>query len=227
MADSLRLRARAARAEVRAEVRAGALRGAALLELLRSVPPVDRDVWLDELLGFEEPPPDIPDLPRGAVPYLPCGVEEILAMVQEAPVGPDDELVDLGAGLGRVAILAHLLSGARACGVELQEPLVRSARTRCAELALPAVTFVHADAAETELDGSIFFLYAPCNGAMLARVLRRVEEVARRRPIVVCTVGLPLDDAPWLSPRRASSLSLTVYDAHAHAHAHGAAIARV
>ena len=208
MNDSLRLRARTARAEIES----GALRGAALLELLLSIPFFDRDVWIDELLGFEEPPPDIPDLPQGAVPYLPSGVEEILAMVREVPVEPDDELVDLGSGLGRVVILAHLLSGARARGVEIQEPLVRSARARCAELALAAVSFVHANAADAELDGSVFFLYAPFNGEMLARVLRRLEEVARRRPIVLCAVGLEFHDVPWLQPRKTSSVSLTLYD---------------
>jgi SAM-dependent methyltransferase len=148
MDDSLRLLARTARAGIES----GALRGDALLQRLLSVPLCDRDVWVDQLLGIEEPPPDIPDLPRGAVPYLPCGVEEILAMVLEAPVRPDDELVDLGSGLGRVVILAHLLSGARASGVELQGPLVRGARARCAALGLAAVSFVHADAAEVALE---------------------------------------------------------------------------
>jgi SAM-dependent methyltransferase len=206
--DSLRIRALTARAEIAS----GALRGVALLELIRSVPLFDRDAWVDELLGIEAPPPDVPDLPRGSVPYLPSGVEEILALVREAPVRADDELVDLGAGLGRVVILAHLLSGARASGVEIQEPLVRSARARCAALGLAGVTFVHGNAADAALDGSIFFLYAPFNGEMLARVLRRLEEVARRRPIVLCAVGLELPDLPWLLPRTASQVTLTLYD---------------
>lgn len=208
MNDALRRRAHAARAEIAS----GALRGAALLELILSVPFLDRDAWLDELLGFEAPPPDVPDLPRGSVPYLPSGVDEILAMVMEVPIEPDDELVDLGAGLGRVVVLAHLLSGARASGVELQAPLVARARARCAALALPAVSFVHADAAEAELDGSIFFLYAPFSGQVLARVVGRLEEVARRRPIVVCAVGLELHDVPWLLPRTTSCVSLALYD---------------
>src|SRR6202042_980367 len=110
--DSLRRRAH----QARAEVRSGALRGAALEDLLRSIPFRDRDDWIDALLGFEEVPPDAADLPRGSVPYLPCGVDEILAAVRDAPVGPEDELVDLGAGLGRVAMLVHLLSGARTRG---------------------------------------------------------------------------------------------------------------
>jgi SAM-dependent methyltransferase len=197
----------------RAEVESGALRGVALLERLRAVPLFDRDSWVDELLGIEAPPPDTADLPRGSVPYLPCGVEEILAMVLEVPVQPGDHLVDLGSGLGRAMILAHLLSGAPASGVEIQEPLVRSARERCAALGLAEVSFVHGNAADTPLDGSIFFLYAPFSGEMLARVVHRLEQVARRRPIALCAVGFELHDVPWLVARSTSSVSLTIYDA--------------
>jgi len=203
---------RAGPSAARAGIESGALRGRALFELLRDVPSRDRDGWLDELLGFEDPPPDLATLPRGAVPYLPSGVDEILAMVIEASIQPDDELVDLGSGLGRVVILAHLLSGARACGVEIQEPLVRLATARCAALGLPLVSFVHANAADVELDGSVFFLYAPCNGAMLAGVLRRIETVARRRPIVVCAVDLEFHGVPWLRARPTARVSLAVYD---------------
>jgi SAM-dependent methyltransferase len=206
--DSLRLRAQRARGEIES----GALRGAALRALLRSVPFRDRDAWTDELLGLEDPPPDVPDLPRGSVPYLPSGVDEILAMVHEVPVRPDDEFVDLGSGLGRVVILAHLLTGARAVGVEIQAPLVCRARARRDALGLAAVSFVHADAAAAELDGSVFFLYAPFNGAMLTRVLRRLEAAARRRPIVVCAVGLEFHDVPWLRPRTTSQVSMTLYE---------------
>ena len=231
MDELLRLRARAARAEIES----GELRGAALLDRLLSVPFSDRDAWTDELLGIESPPPDSADLPRGSVPYLPCGVDEILAMVREVPLRADDELVDLGAGLGRVAILAHLLSGARARGIEIQEHLVRSARQRSVELKLVSsggsledgrshvlpcylhgspVSFVLGDAAAADvaLDGSVFFLYAPFNGEMLVRVLRRLEDVARRRPIVVCAVGLELRGVAWLSARETPTVALTLYD---------------
>jgi hypothetical protein len=206
--SSLRRRARAARLEVAS----GALRGPELVALVRAIPFLDRDAFVDELLAIEPPPPDVPDLPPGAVPYLPCGVDEIVAMVLEAPVGPHDELVDLGSGLGRVALLGHLLSGARAAGIEIQAPLVDRARARAAALGLATVAFVHADAAATALDGSVFFLYAPCNGAMLARVVDRLAEVARRRPIVIGTVGLELHGVPWLRARRTASVALTIYE---------------
>lgn len=208
MDDALRVRARAARAEIAS----GALRGAALLDALRAVPFVDRDAWVNELLGIEPPPPDGPELPRGAVPYLPCGVDEIVATMQEVPVVPDDELVDLGSGLGRVVMLAHLLSGARTRGIEIQAPLVERARARCDALGLAGISFLHGDAAGVELDGSIFFLYAPFGGDTLARVVRRLQGVAQRRPIVLAAVGLELPDAPWLVARATPCAALTLYE---------------
>lgn len=151
--DSLRLRLQ----NTRNEIASGALRGPAFRELLLSIPARDRDAWLDALFGFEDPPPDVADLPRGAVPYLPCGVEEILRAIDEAPVRAHDVLVDLGAGLGRVALLAHLLTGARAHGIEIQQPLVTAANACRDALALSDVTFEHANAEDVVLSGSIFF----------------------------------------------------------------------
>jgi len=203
--------ARKARA-ARAELRSGTLFGAALRERLLSVPASEREAWTDELLGLPEPPPDIADLPPGAVPYLPAGVDEILLMVQEVPLRPDDQFVDLGSGLGRVVILAHLLSGARACGVEIQEPLVRGARACGAALALASVRFIQANAAEAELDGSVFFFYSPFSGRTLTRVIGRLEDLARRRPIVLCAVGLEFPGERWLRRRETASLALTLYD---------------
>jgi SAM-dependent methyltransferase len=187
-------------------------RGAALEALLHAAPFRERDALVDALFGFEACPPDMPSLPRGAVPYLPAGVDELLAFVHEAPVGVDDVVVDIGAGVGRAAVLVHLLSGAHARGIELQEPLVALARARCAALRLEDVTFVAADACDVMLDGSAYFLYAPCNGAMLARVLERLHDVARRRHIIVGAVGVELPGVEWLRARPTSCMSLTLYD---------------
>jgi hypothetical protein len=194
MDDALRALARQARTEIR-----GGLRGAAWRERLLAVPVSERDGFVDAMLGLGEPPAD-EALPRGAVPYLPCGVAEILAAVAEAPIGPGDDFVDIGAGLGRVVMLVHLLTGARACGVEVQAPLVAAAEARARTLGLD-VTFVHANAAETTLEGGVFFLYAPCNGELLRGVLGRLEAVARRRPITLCVVDCVLPALPWLRQR--------------------------
>lgn len=210
MDEALRIQAVARRQDIRA----GRLRGAALRELLLSVPVGDREVWVDELLGLPEAPPDVPNLPPGAVPYLPAGVDEILEMVEAVPLRPGEVLVDLGAGLGRVAVLAHLVSGARARGVEIQEPLVRLARDCAAELRLSDVEFIHGNAADVEPDGSVFFLYAPFTGATLQKVLGRLERLSQKRQLTVCAVWMELPGERWLRRRLSAtaSPSLAIYD---------------
>jgi SAM-dependent methyltransferase len=206
--ELLRRRAR----QARADILAGALRGEALGQQIEDVPALDRDTWIDEVLGLESLVPDMPGLPRGAVPYLPCGVDDVLALLREAPVGPDDAFVDLGSGLGRVVLLARLLTGARASGIELQGHLVEAAREATSALGLDRVSFTHADASVADLDGTVFFLYAPFNGAMLDQVLGRLEAVARRRPIIVCTVGVELGHVPWLVARTSPHVARMIYD---------------
>lgn len=197
-----------------AQIAAGTLRGAALGDLLMSVPARDRDAFADVLLGLDDAPPDDVELPRGCVPYLPCGVGEIMGWVRAVPLTASDTLVDLGSGLGRVVMLAHLLSGARATGIEIQTPLVQAAQARSAALGLTGVSWLHGDAATVPLpaDASAFFLYAPFTGDTLSRVLSRLAQVAQRRAIVVGTVDLDLHGVAWLRPRAAGHTTLSVYD---------------
>lgn len=178
---------------------------------LFAVNALDRDVWVNQRFGFGELPDDGADLPREAVPYFPSSVEEILTMVQELPLRPEDELVDIGSGAGRAVILAHLLSGAKARGIEVQAHLVQLARKTAAALNLNDVSFEHGNAADMELDGDVFYLYAPANGDLLKRVVKRLEAVAERKKIVVCTVALDLRSETWLQPRRTSCETLTIY----------------
>jgi hypothetical protein len=185
------------------------LRGASLNERLLTIPPEGRDAWVDQLLGIAAPPPDRA-LPAGAVPYLPCGVDEILAMLRDVSLGTDDVFVDLGAGLGRVVMLVHLLSGARTVGIEIQPHLVEAARATSAARGID-VRFELGNVVDVELDGSVFFLYAPFNGALLARVIEKLRVLALRRPFVVCAVDLELD-ADWLVPRASSHRAVALYD---------------
>ncbi len=187
---------------------AGELRGAALDRLLRSVPALDLDPFVDQLLAIDPPPPDVA-LPAGAVPYLPCGAGEILAFARDLALGPADTVIDLGAGLGRVVFLVHLLCGAKAIGIEIQDQLIARARQTRDELRA-GVELVHGSFVDLELDGSAVFMHAPCNGAMLARVLDRVAALARRRSIAVGTVGFDLD-VPWLAAVPSSRPALALY----------------
>ena len=203
----------------RAAVIAGLLRGRDLLAAIRAVPASEREQWVDAVLGIDEPPPD-EELPRGAVPYLPCAIDDVLAVVEAIAARQPDRatvFVDLGSGLGRVVLLVHLLAGIRTRGIEIQTSLVARARAIASALSLE-VELEHADVSAIDLastagDDTIYFLYAPFNGELLARVLAQLESVARRRAITVCTVGLPLE-VPWLRARApgAPSSQLALYD---------------
>jgi hypothetical protein len=61
------------------------------------------------------------------VPYVPTAPNVVETMLSIADVGPQDYVVDLGSGDGRIVIAAAKGHGARALGVELDENLVARA----------------------------------------------------------------------------------------------------
>ena len=204
---------------IRSQIERNALDASRFQEALLGVPPGERDAWVDLVLGLDEIPADGPALPRGCVPYLPCSVETLLRVVQEAPVRASDVFVDVGAGLGRATTLVHLLTGASAVGLEIQPHLVLAARALAARLALPRVACIEGDAATLAGRipiGSIFFLYCPFGGDRLARVLDDIEEIARTRPLRVCSVDLPLGPRPWLTPVSSGGGDLAIYRSTLH-----------
>ena len=180
---------------------------------LEAVPAGERDAWVDRVLGLDGLPPDGPALPAGGVPYLPCSVEVLLRVVDEASVGPSDVFVDVGAGPGRAIALVHLLTGAETVGIEIQPALVQAARDLTDRLGLSRVRCIEGDAATVTASlalGSVFFLYCPFSGARLATVLDHLETMARARPLRVCCVDLPLPPRPWLArePGRGGDLEI-------------------
>jgi SAM-dependent methyltransferase len=181
---------------------------------LTRIPPLARDAWVDLVFGLGAPPEDGPQLPVGCVPYLPCAVDALLRVAEHAPVRPSDLFVDVGAGVGRAAALMHLLTGARAVGVEVQPALVSAARELAGRLRLSAVSFIEADASQPTdawSTGSVFLLYCPFSGDRLAKLLANLEPVARTRPIRLCCVDLPLPPCPWLEQTPSPSLDLTIH----------------
>lgn len=191
---------------------------AATPELLRSalaeVPRHERDAWFDLVLGTEEIPEDGAELPAGCVPYLPCPVDALLRAVEVAKVSERDVFVDVGSGLGRVAVIAHLLTGAAAIGLEIQSHFVRAAREMMERLNVSRLSVIHGDAARLTTHvaiGTVFFLYCPFGGERLERVLDELELIARTRPIRVCAVDLPLPPRPWLELVARPSAELSVY----------------
>jgi hypothetical protein len=184
-----------------------------LVAWLASLPEGARDAAVEERLGIGAPTPSHTAPGEHLVGYHASGLAAILQALSEVPVGQDDVLVDLGAGLGKVVLLARLLTGATARGIEIQPDLVRRARAAAARLGLD-VGFTQGDVRDAPLDdGTVFFLYAPFTGPVLVEVAERLLAVARRKAIVVCALGIDLDrTAPWLARRPIDSFWLNVYD---------------
>jgi SAM-dependent methyltransferase len=191
---------------------------------LLSVPPTERDAWLDLVFGLGELPDDGPELPRDCVPYLPCSVDALLRMVEQAPVRASDVFVDVGSGLGRAAALVHLLTGAAAIGLEIQPGLVHAARDLATQLLISRISCVEGDAAKLAgfiTIGSVFFLYCPFSGDRLTKVLANIEPIARTRMIRVCCVDLPLPPCSWLTLDPQLSGDLAIYRSTLHEQAFG------
>lgn len=201
-------------ASVRDAIVQGALGPAGFRRALARVAPEARDAWLDRLLGLEELPADGPALPAGCVPYLPCSVEVVTRALELARVGAGDVFVDVGSGIGRTTILAHLWTGAAAVGIEIQPALVRTARAIAGGLGLERVTTLEGDATERvrELEhGTVLFLYCPFGADRVARTLDAIEPLALTRPLRLCAVDLPLPPRPWLTAEPTSVPGLTIH----------------
>jgi len=85
-------------------------------------------------------------------PFITTPPEVVARMLELARTGPEDFVIDLGSGDGRIVIRAAAAHGARGLGVDLDERLVAEA-TRNAERAGVAerVRFVAGDALRTDL----------------------------------------------------------------------------
>lgn len=62
--------------------------------------------------------------PVNAGPYVPSPDGVVSEMLEMAKVGPDDYLIDMGSGDGRIVLTAAKLRGARGLGIEIQPDLV-------------------------------------------------------------------------------------------------------
>jgi hypothetical protein len=161
------------------------------------------DHLIDGLLCMEPVPHKTVDLTPEMVHLEATPARAILDLVDHAGLTPADVLVDIGSGLGQVAILVRLLSGIEAKGIEIDPAFCRYAQ-RCAQaLGLTGLEFLPVDARDADYSaGTVFYLFTPFMGGILQAVLDRLRTEARARPIRVCTYGpcTPLvARQPWLA----------------------------
>ncbi len=186
-------------------------------EALAHIPAADRDRWWDIAYGVDQVADDDDHaaLPPGGVPYLPCGVEHVLATIEHTKMGASDVFVDVGSGLGRVTTLAHLLTGASAIGLEVQPALVDASRSLAAALHADRVVVVPGDAVQLArymMIGTVFFLYCPFSGARLDEMVDSLADVARTRTIRIACVSVTLSPRPWLRVAATPSAELIIYE---------------
>ncbi|WP_052697649.1 methyltransferase domain-containing protein [Luteibacter yeojuensis] len=160
------------------------------------------DALLAGVFAIEEPVPDNPRPPADMVFYQPTPMRHIVDAVRRAALSPADHVLDLGAGLGHVSLLARVLSGATVTGVEREPAYVASARHAATALGMPEAVFTCADAREADVtQANIFYLFTPFIGPVLRDVTARIEAEARKRPLRVVALGpctRTFARQPWL-----------------------------
>ena len=162
----------------------------------------DLDGFLNGVLDIGRIPEETCDLQSGMIGYVPTPARTIFTLLERLHLGVNDVFYDIGAGLGRVALLAGLLTPAHVKGIEIEPAYCLYAQQRAASLGLKQVTFLHVDAREADYtDGNVFFLYTPCTGRMFQAVLDRLYTESCQRPITLVTYGLCTEHAAqqcWL-----------------------------
>lgn len=183
--------ARHAHAPLRARIASGDLRGAELRHTFEAQPTLERDHFVEEVLGVAYPPLEERTLGRELVTYTPSGYEEIVHALDVTHLGPGDRFLDIGAGLGKVVLIASLLTGAESCGLECDRPLVEQARAAAADLPASNVRFECGDARAADVPAAdVVFMYVPFTGETFDAVMARVTAMS---PRFVCCA--PLDRA--------------------------------
>ena len=100
------------------------------------------------------------DAPAQA-PFITTPSEVVARMLQLARAGPEDFVIDLGSGDGRIVIAAAREHGARALGIELDAKLVALARRRAREAGVEQLaSFEAGDALRADLSrASVVTIY--------------------------------------------------------------------
>ncbi len=111
-----------------------------------------------------------------AAPYVPSPESVVADMLRMAGVGPQDYVIDLGSGDGRIVLTAAKVYGARGMGVEIQEPLVQRANEAARREGLAGrVRFVKQDLFTTDISqATVLTMYLlPETVNMLSGKLRK------------------------------------------------------
>jgi len=153
------------------------------------------------LMPMPHPEPTLERI-YGMVRYEPTPVSAIMELFDQVHLSKDDVFYDLGSGLGKVAMLVHLLSQIPCVGIEFEPTYYEYALQRSVDLGLTDVKFINVDARDVDYsNGTVFFLFNPFGGEIFNHVFAKLEEEAQTRQITICSYGActpPLAELPWL-----------------------------
>lgn len=118
-----------------------------------------------------------------AVPYVVTHQNVVTAMLDLAAVKPDEFLIDLGSGDGRINIIAAKSFGARGFGVDLNANLVRLSRQNAKAAGVaPRVDFFEKDLFATDIgmaDVVTLYLLPEVNLKLRPKLLQELKPGAR------------------------------------------------
>ena len=121
--------------------------------------------------------------PKLDAPYVATDYEVVDAMLAMARVRPDDYVIDLGSGDGRILIAAARSHGARGLGVEIDPQRIREAQTNAeAARVTHLVEFRNQDLFETplqEADVLTLYLNEEVNLRLRPRILEQMRPGSR------------------------------------------------
>ncbi len=181
------------------------------------------DILINELCFYQSMPNQTKELEEDMVYYQKTPARMVFDLVEKSELTSKDVFFDLGSGLGQVAILVNLLSGAESIGVEIDPAFCEYAKNCATNLHLSEVTFIHQDARNADYSkGTVFFLFTPFKGELLNEVLEKLRRQSLQRRIKIitygpCTVQIAL--ASWLfsaNPRDKSIYTLGVFYSNTH-----------
>lgn len=187
--------------QLREKIRTGTYTGASFREMIGKY--CGYDVNMPEKIGYD----NLDDFINGllsdqAIPEATMEREPEMVFYQKTPVriifeiaelanlGPDDVFFDLGSGLGQVAILINLVTGATTKGIEYEPAYCNYAKACASQLNLSNVEFINIDARQADYSqGTVFFLYTPFEGEILQTVLEILQKESLKRAIRIFTYG--------------------------------------
>jgi hypothetical protein len=150
----------------------------------------DLDVFVNRWLGDRKMPVPTIELAGEMVEFYKTPAKVVVELVERVGFGPADIFVDLGAGLGQVVMLVHVLTGVQAMGVEIEPAYCGFARDCVLRLGLSGVDFIEGDARVADLSaGTVFFLFTPFKGEVFYQVMERLRLLALTREIRVIGYG--------------------------------------